>query len=167
VTGAAIVLVDTNIVIEAVRTRIWNSISGGRRIVTVQECADELARGHPDIGAKYVTVTPDDIARALVLPLSIEASVRFRLEYADAAGLDAGERDLLALAAVRIDDFQICSSDKAALRAAQAMGFIDRVVSLEAVADSVGARADPRLRRQFTEAQMRTWRTSLRIGGSI
>jgi hypothetical protein len=40
-------------------------------------------------------------------------------------------------------------------------------VSLEAVGQSVGARPDPGLRRQFTEAQMRAWRTSLNLGGPI
>lgn len=37
-----IVLVDTMIVIEAVDAGCWNAISGGREIVTVAECGEEL-----------------------------------------------------------------------------------------------------------------------------
>lgn len=67
----------------------------------------------------------------------------------------------------RTDDFQVCSCDKAAVVAAHAMGWLGHVVSLEAVADSVGARPNPRLKIQFTEARMGQWRTSLRLGGPI
>ena len=51
--------------------------------------------------------------------------------------------------------------------AAHALGWLDQVISLEALAESVGARPNPRLRAQFTEARMGQWRTSLRLGGSI
>jgi hypothetical protein len=160
------VLVDTMIVIEAVRTGCWNAISGQREIVTVEECAEELRRGDP-AAPGYVRVTDEDIARATVEPLSAETSARFRLTYADADGLDPGERDLLALAASREGDFRVCSCDKAAVRAAHALGWLDRVISLESLAHSVGVRPHPTLKKQFTEARMRVWRVSLRLGGPI
>jgi hypothetical protein len=65
------------------------------------------------------------------------------------------------------EEFEVCCADKAALVAANALGWLGRVVSLEAVAQSVGARPNPGLKRQFTEAQMRAWRTSLNLGGPI
>jgi hypothetical protein len=154
------------IVIEAVRTGCWNAITGQRQLVTIQECADELQRGNPGVRG-YVTVTDEDIARLTVAPLSDEERATFRLAYPAADGLDPGERDLLAHAMTRADDFQVCSCDKAAVVAAHAMGWLDRVIPLEAVADSVGARPNPRLKIQFTEARMGQWRTSLRLGGPI
>ena len=159
-------LVDSMIVMEAVRTGCWNAITGQRQVVSVEECAEELRRGDPGT-REYVRVTGQDVARLTVAPLSDVQRAAFRLEYPAADGLDAGERDLLAHAMTRTDDFQVCSCDKAALVAADALGWLDRVVSLEAVAASVGARPNPTLKVQFTETRMSQWRTSLRLGGPI
>lgn len=148
------------IVIEAVDTGCWNSITGGRRIVTVEECAEELRRGDPSIRG-YVAVHKQDMARATVRPLSSAADVAFRLRYSDAYRLDAGERDLLALAYMLSDDFVLCSCDKAAIAAAHALGWLDRVVSLEALANSVGVRPRRPFKRQYTARQLDAWKTSL------
>lgn len=154
------------IVIEAVRTGCWNAITGQRRIVTVQECADELRRGNADMRG-YVSVSGRDIERIEVVAISQLEAADLRLRYAAADGLDAGERDLLAHATNRSDHFELCSCDKAAVVAAAALGWLDRVVSLEAVASSVGARPNPALKLQFTESRMSQWRTSLTLGGRI
>lgn len=159
-------LVDSMIVIEAVRTRCWNAISGQLQLVTVDECAQELRRGDPGMRG-YVKVTDEDLARITVSPLSNQQRAAFRLQYPAADGLDAGERDLLTHATIRKDAFELCSCDKAAVVASHALGWLDRVVSLEAVATSVGARPNPHLRVQFTERRMGEWRTSLRLGGPI
>ncbi|MYA32330.1 MAG: hypothetical protein F4037_14875 [Gemmatimonadales bacterium] len=151
---------DTMIVIEAVDTGCWNAVAGGRQIVTVEECAEELRRGDPSMRG-YVPVREQDIARATVRTLSSAADVTFRLQYPDAHRLDAGERDLLALAYMLADGFILCSCDKAAVTAAHALGWLDRVVSLEALATSVGVRPRRPLRRQYTIRQLEAWRTSL------
>ena len=162
----ATVLVDSMIVIEAVRTGCWNAITGQRTVVTVEECAEELRRGNPTVGG-YVVVSQQDIARMTVNPLPASAAAAFGLRYPAADGLDPGERDLLALTATRTDAFSLCSCDKAAVVAAHALGWLDRVISLEALASSVGARPNPGLKAQFTEARMGQWRTSLVLGGPI
>ncbi len=154
------------IVIEGVRTGCWKAITGQRELVTVQECADELRRGDPGTRG-YVTVTDQDLARMTIAPLSREEAAAFRLAWRAADGLDPGERDLLAHAATRTDEFQLCSCDKAAVFAAHALGWLDLVVSLEVVAATVGARPNPGFRMQFTEARMGQWRTSLKLGGPI
>lgn len=148
------------IVIEAVDAGCWNAISGGREIVTVAECGEDLRRGDPSMHG-YVPVRERGIARAIVKPLSTAADVTFRLRYRDADRLDAGERDLLALACTLSDDFALRSCDKAAVRAAHALGWLDRVVSLQALATSVGVRPLRPFKRQYTERQLETWRTSL------
>lgn len=147
------------IVIEAVATRCWNAITGGRQIVTVEECGEELRRGDSSVPG-YVPVREEDIARATVRPLPSKADVTFRLQYPDAYRLDAGERDLLALAFVLTDGFLLCSCDRAVLTAAHALGWLDRIVSLEALATSVGGRPRRPFKRQYTETQLDIWRTS-------
>jgi hypothetical protein len=154
------------IVIEAVRTACWNAISGQHALVTVVECATELRSGNASRPG-YVPVSEADLGRLEVRPVSALESAQFRLRYPDADGLDSGERDLLAHAATRTGDFAICSSDKAAVRAAHACGWLDRVVSLESLAESVGAKPKPPLRTQFTEVRMAEWRTTLRLGRSL
>jgi hypothetical protein len=166
VATAPALLVDSMIVIEAVRTGCWNAVSGQRKIVTVQECAEELRRGDA-LDSAYVAVTEKDLARMTVVAVARREAAAFRLSYRAADGLDPGERDLLAHASTRNDDFQLCSCDKAAVVAAHALGWLDRVISLEAVVAGVGARPNPALKVQFTEARMTLWRTSLALGGPI
>jgi hypothetical protein len=102
-----------------------------------------------------------------VEPVPEQAAAAFRLTYPAADGLDPGERDLLSLASTCGDEFLLCSCDKAAVVAAHALGWLDRVISLETLADVVGARPNPGLKVQFTEGRMGQWRTSLRLGGAI
>ena len=156
------ILVDTMIIIEAVDTGCWNAITGQRRIVTVDECAAELRRGDPSARG-HVTVSEEDIRRASVVTLAPTDAATFRLRYPDAHRLDAGERDLLALAGSLTVEFELCSSDRAAVAAAHELGWLDRIVSLEALADSVGARLRRPFKRQHTESHMAAWRTTLRM----
>lgn len=162
----SIILVDSMIVIEAVRTGAWKAVTGRYRVVTVDTCANELRQGDAT-ALGYVAVTPADLARATIEPLTAITAAEFRLRYPDADGLDDGERDLLALATTRRDDFQLCSCDKAAVRAAHALGWIDRLISFEALLQCVGARAHPGLRIQFTERRLGEWRTKLQLGVGI
>ncbi len=154
------------IVIEAVRTGCWNAITGQRTVVTVQECAEELRRGDPSV-REYITVSQKDVSRMTIERLPPAAAAQFRLAYPASDGLDPGERDLVALATTLTGEFRFCSCDKAAVMAAHALGLLHRVVSLEALAESVGARPHPRVRAQFTEARVGHWRTALTLGGTI
>ena len=148
------------IIIEAVDTGCWNAITGGRRIVTVEECREELRRGDPSTHG-YVPVREQDIVRADVRRLPSATDVTFRLQYPDAYRLDAGERDLMALASGLTEEFGLCSCDKAVVTAAHALAWLDHVVSLEALASSVGVRPRRPFKRQYTDKQLETWRTSL------
>ena len=91
----------------------------------------------------------------------------FQLSYSDAHRLDPGERDLLALASSLQGDFELCCCDKAAVVAANALGLLDSVVSLEKLAESVGVRPRRALKRQFTEQVLGAWRTSLLLGSGL
>ena len=158
--AASIVLGDTMIVIEAVDTGCWNALTGQLKVVTSAECVDELRRGDVS-GRGYVPVGDEDIRRAIVRDVPPEARVAFQLRYPDAQRLDAGERDLLAIAADLAGDFFLCSCDKAAVVSAHSLGLLDRVVSLEALASSVGARPGRPFRNQYSERILGVWRTSL------
>ena len=154
------------IVIEAVDTGCWNAITGQRQVVTVPACESELLQG--DANARgYVAVGAGDIARMKIQAVPPVAAVNLRLRYPDAHRLDRGERDLLALATTITDEFDLCGCDRAAVRAAHALGWLDRVVSLEALAASVGARLRRSLKRQYTETFLSSWRTELELQGGL
>lgn len=151
------------IVIEAVDTGRWNAITGQLSIATSIECAEELRRGEASRPG-YVRVTEGDILRATVLGVSDEAKVEFGLRYPDAHRLDAGERDLLTIATDLTHRFRVCSCDKAAAVAANSLGLLDHLVSLEGLAAEVGARPRRTFRRQYTDKVLALWRTSLKLG---
>ena len=164
--AASIVLVDTMIVIEAVDTGCWNAITGQLRVVTSAECADELRRG--DVSRPgYVPVRDEDMRRASVQEVSLEAKVGLQLRYPDVHRLDAGECDLLAIATDLTGDFYLCSCDKAAVVAAHALGLLDRVISLQVLAASVGARPARAFKAQYGEKPFSVWRTALLLGNRL
>ncbi|HEV3048911.1 MAG TPA: hypothetical protein VGX50_01300 [Longimicrobium sp.] len=164
-----VVLVDTNVVMEAVRTRCWNAVSGGLCVETVEECRDEALRG--DRGRPgYVPVSAQDLARIrAVHPVSAVERVTFAMAYADAENMDAGERDLFAHALSRVGRgdavWVVCSADKACVRAAVALGWHERMFSLGALAAAVGANPHPALLAQHEERWLSQIRTTFLLGG--
>ncbi len=160
-----VVLVDTNAVIEAVRTGCWAAITGRFSVETVQECYDEALRDAHRPG--YIEVTVEDLGRLSAVHAVTDlqrATLALRYEYAD--GLDDGERDLLAHAIDRVTppSWLLCSPDKASVRAAVALGAGDALTSLEWLGRQAGARPRPALRDHHTEARLGQWRTAALLG---
>lgn len=158
-----VVLVDTNVIIEAVRTRCWNALAGGLALETVATCSEEAQRGnHSRPG--YVRVTSDDLGRLRAVHdvTQIERAM-VSLAYADAPGMDAGERDLFAHAFARVARgdkvWVLCSPDKASIRAGIALHWEDQLCSLGFLAESVGARFHTPLAAHFHEAWLSRYRT--------
>lgn len=161
------VLLDTNVIIEAVRTGTWAALVGGLIVETVEACRDEVLAGSPHAIPGYVPVTQSDLRRlSAVHHLDSTKRAELALAYEDADGLDDGERDLLAHAlAERAAPWSLCSPDKAAIRAAVALDFGDRLVSLEQLIADVGARPKKQLRSQFTTGWLVRFRTRVRLDG--
>jgi hypothetical protein len=163
-----VVLVDTNVVLEAVRTRCWNAIAGGLCVETVEECRDEALRG--DRGRPgYLPVSEQDLGRIRkVHPVSAVERATFGMAYADAQSMDPGERDLFAHAyarGVRGDAVWIlCSADRACVRAAVALGWHERMHSLGALAAAVGAHPNPPLLDHHGERWLSRVRTEYLLG---
>jgi hypothetical protein len=162
------VLVDTNVIIEAIRTRCWNALTGGLRVETVAECRDEARRGDRH-RAGYVAVTDEDLDRLAGVHLvdDLERAM-FGLGYPEAQNMDAGERDLFAhaygRAAAGDDVWILCSADKAAIRAAVALGWQDQRRSLGGLVSTVGARVSAPLADHFGERWLSDFRTASILG---
>jgi len=163
-----VVLVDTNVMIEAVRTKCWNAVTGSLRLETVEECRDEAGRGTRGRSG-YVAVGQGDLDRlSAVHPVTDLDRAVFGLEYAAAQNMDPGERDLFAHAYGRATGgdnvWVISSADRACVRAAVALGWQDRIHSLGALVTAVGARVSAPLADHFGERWLSDFRTACLLG---
>lgn len=158
-----VVLVDTNIIIEAVRARCWNALVGHLSLETVNKCLEEVRTGDP-MRREYVAVDTEQlkgVTKTHTVSAHEKASLALALRTVDE--LDAGERDLFAHTLGRSDAWIGSCADRAALKAAFALGWKDRMVSLEALARFAGARPD--LKRHFREHWLSDVRTAFLLEG--
>ena len=165
------ILVDTNIVIEAVRVGAWERLRAHESVVTVGRCCEEALSGKPGTPGR-VPVTEKHLGPPLTVEQVTEAErAALHVKYDGAAALDEGERDLLAHAHTRrekggnpTDKFVIVCADQAAVRVAVAMGLGDHIVSLEEVLRDAGVKFDGELKRHYTRRCLHDWKTKHALG---
>lgn len=157
-----VVLVDTNVVIEAFRARCWNAVTGHFAIETVEKCYEEALTGDP-LRPGYVVVDAAQLRKGLRGRHQISGAQRaqllVKLAYSDV--LDAGELDLLAHALERSDAWIASCADRAAVNAALELGWEERFVSLEAMSRAAGAR--PEFKHHFTDRWLSEVRTTYKL----
>ena len=157
-----ILLVDTNIIIEAVRTRCWNAISTHFSVVTVEKCYEEALTGDP-LRPGYVTVDAAQLRKGLAQRHAVSDLERAHLILTapGADALDAGERDLFAHALARGGAWLASCADRAAVNVALTLGWEERVISLERLAQAAGSRSG--FRHHFTESWLSEVRTAYKL----
>lgn len=159
-----LVLVDTNVIIEAHDTNCLPQIAEGFRLCTVEQVIAETQRGRqrrrPERNIdeawlrQRVTVIGD---------VTDEQRFDFTMTY-QAVGLDDGERDLLIFATGLQDAWLLNSPDMAVLRFAHQAGHLERLVSLEAMCRTINARLRQDLRENFRENWLAMNRTEFSLG---
>lgn len=156
------VLLDTNVIIEAIRTRCWTAITAHFSIQTAAVCCEEALTGDP-LRPGYVSVDPAQLEKGLRArhQVSDEQRLALAVRLANPDILDDGERDLLAHAIGRSDAWVASCADRAAVNAALELGFEERFVSLAAMARVAGAR--PALKFQFTDVWLSEVRTTYKL----
>lgn len=158
------VLMDTNAIGDAHAIKGWNALRKAFKLVTVSECVDEATRPN-----RAGEVLVDKTATALAAELEVcpvDDAMRFRLleELNNAVALDAGERDLLALALSEGRSiWRLCGPDKATLRAMYRIRRLDRMVSLEELLHLAGVNTR-NLEHKETKAWLSQKRTRLELG---
>ena len=155
-----VVLVDTNIIIEAVRTNCWSAITAHFLIETVDKCCEEARTGKAHRPG-YVEIDEAALRTRLTAhPVTKSELAALRVRDVESSRLDPGERELWAHALHRTDAWVACCCDRGAIRAAVRLGWEDRLVSLEELAYAVGVRAAVKvLREQFKSGRLSQWRT--------
>jgi hypothetical protein len=148
-----IILVDTNVIIEAHRTNVWPSLTKALRLETVGICVMETQTGAQN---RRPEQRIDEAALRASLRNVHEVSERDRAIAAtrdtQIGWLDAGERELWAHAIGREDVWLLCGPDAASLRVGIRLGFRERLTALEALCTEVGCRPALALKNQYSRA---------------
>ncbi len=158
-----IVLVDTNVIIEAHRIGCWKALAGYFSIHTVEKVVEETQTGHQNRDPEH-TINEAALRKTCkhVANISDTQRVQFQIDHPQAV-LDPGERDLIIHAAtLGVDDVWLLNSpDMAAVRHTHGRGWIDRLVSLEAMNTHVKIKPKEALRENYSERWLSTKRTNL------
>lgn len=152
-----IVYVDTNVVIEAVDTRCWMALLHKFDIRTVAEVRRETQASNRSI-KNYVVVDKAVFdAKVTVADVTKVQLAAAQLRAPLLAQIDAGERHLLAYVIAQDKDaLLLTTGDRAAVRAACALGLADRLKSLEELATACG------LQPKVTEWHTKKWLSKVR-----
>lgn len=157
-----IVLMDTNVIIEAHRTRCWRAVVNAFHVETVEKCCEEVATGDRR-RADYVEVDVEAMRRSITVhPVSLLELAVLETRLTEPDRIDPGEKHLFAHALKRTGSWYVGASDRGAVRAGHELGFLERFVSLEALARLVGSA--PQLRNHFTERWLGILRMDI-LGG--
>lgn len=147
-----VVYVDTNVVIEATRTGCWKALLERFDVRTVAEVRREAQAGDPK-AKEYVAVDVKIFKESVtVCEVTQKQIVSAQLRSRLITQIDAGERDLLAYVAAQDKSALVLTTgDRAAVRAACALGLDNQLRSLEELAKDCGER--PAVGNWFTK----TW----------
>ncbi len=160
-----IVLVDTNVIIEAHRTRCFTQLAQYFELHTVETVVVETQTGHqnrrPEETIDYALLRSQ---LRHVEDVTDLARIEFALAYPDAI-LDDGERDLLIYAGTlpAKDVWFLNSPDKAAIRFGHQRRWLDRFVSLEAMVNHLKLRPIDALKGNYTERWLSEQRTLFQL----
>ena len=157
------VIVDTNVIIEAHRTGCWNTIAGYFAIETVEKVIEETQTGAQNRAPE--TLIDEAKLRASIrhiANITDEMRAKFHQTFPQAL-LDPGERDLLIYAGTLSagEAWLLNSPDMAAIRHAHSRGWLDRLVSLEALNGRLKGKLGATLRDNYSEQWLSVRRTRL------
>lgn len=160
-----VVLVDTNVIIEAHRVNCWQALSQYFRLQTVETVVVETQTGiHNRDAADTIDIQLLRNSLDAVHTVSELDRLNFVTKYPRASLLDPGELDLCIFAGTLKpgDAWLLNSPDKAAVRHAYERQWLDRVVALEDMTDHLKQRLA--LRNNYTKAWLSALKTKLILG---
>ena len=160
-----IVLVDTNVIIEAHETKCWTALTGFFACHAVEKIVEETQTGYqrrsPD---RHIDVQALRRSLAYVATITEEDRAAFNMHHGHPP-LDEGERDLLVYAVqLGSEAWLLNSPDMAVVRFAHQVGWLDRLVSLEAMTRRLKLRPCRALAQNYTEPWLSQRKTQLRLG---
>lgn len=155
VSQGALVLVDTNVIIESHRIGSWKALAGGYLVETVEDCVTETQTGFQNRRQEQ-SISARKLRTSMAAVHSV--GLRERAELAvriQGIALDMGEESLWSHALGRDDGWFLCGPDKASLRCGVRLGFRERIVSLEELHERIGHRPRISLKDCYNRAWLR------------
>jgi len=137
------VFADTNVILEALRTRCWTAISTRFAVETVEKCVEETLTGNP-YDPRQIAVAPADLHTGLAAqhPVTRRELAALVASHPGCMTLDDGEKHLYAwLHASKLlpsNVIVVATADKAALVASNRLGWLNCMTSLENLARKAG-----------------------------
>lgn len=161
------VFIDTNAIQAAHRSGCWNALHKSYKLETAAFCLEEALRPNRK-GKKLVDRSLDDLKKEVIAHDVTDAQRAVLLHALQGrVDLDDGERDLLSVAvSVKTEAWWLCGPDKATLRAMHLLGILDKMCSVQGLAESTGMRL-VKLEEQYTEKWLSSKRTLLLLGGEL
>lgn len=138
------VFLDANVIIEAFRISVWQELSTGCWLETVETCEKETLTGRTDIHG-HVAVDTKSLRSGLRASHVVTRKERNQLVDAHRAclGMDPGEKDLFAHLFANHQPLPplivVSSADKGVVVRAKEMGWLENLVSLEELLLGCGA----------------------------
>ena len=158
-----IVLVDTNVIIEAHRTGCWKVLTNHFSIHTVEKVVEETQTGYQNRQPEQ-TINEAALRKACkhIAKINDKQRAQFHIDFPQAV-LDPGERDLIIHAGTLgvADAWLLNSPDMAAVRHAHGRGWINRLVSVEAMNARLKFKPKEALRENYSERWLSAKRTNL------
>lgn len=164
ITRGDLILLDTSAIIEANKLKFWNALEKGFQLETVRKCIDEIKAGNFRGGTR-ITIDVNRLAKGIVVREVNREMLTSAVLASDGklGHVDLGERDLIAYAFSRPEgSLFISAQDKACIRVGGVLGLLDRFISLEEMAVTVGVRTS--LDLQFTKKWLLNMKTQFRLG---
>ncbi|MEQ1511478.1 MAG: hypothetical protein ABL934_02235 [Lysobacteraceae bacterium] len=164
------VLVDTCIIIEAFRTQCWTALCHTFSVETVEKCVEECATGDPYDTKRTIVRRPTLLASlACVHAVSVTDLLNLSDQVKGLPAIDDGERHMMAwLHANQPVDVALLlsTSDRAAIRAANALGLLAQVSSLESLGKTAGVDKAQlsKLKEHFSEQWLSSARLKIKMG---
>ncbi len=160
-----IVLVDTNVILEAHRVSCWNTLASHFRLATVEKVIEETQTGFQNRSRdQTIPLTPLRQSLHHIETITDQARAQFALHNPNVL-LDPGERDLIIYAkSLNLNSAWLLNSpDMAAVRYCHQSKWLDRVVSLEAMNRHIRAHTTSNLRDNFSENWLNVRKTRIRL----
>ena len=161
------VLVDTNAIQAAHRYGCWNALHKYFQLETAKHCIEEALRPNRK-GKRLVDRNRDDLEKEILAHAVTDAQRAVLLHALQGrVDLDDGERDLLSIAlTIKTNVWWLCGPDKATIFAMHLLGIIDRMCSLQTLAETTGFKlAKPEV--ECTEKWLSSIRTQLLLHGQL
>jgi precorrin-4 methylase len=164
-----IVLVDTNVILEAHRVGCWAALCQYFALHTVEKVVEETQTGFQNRSPEQ-TINEQTLRKQLkhVEHITDLQRAAFTTAHFDAV-LDDGERDLVIYAgSLSVANVWLLNSpDIATIRHASRRNWLDQLISLEEMRQHLNPKAKTALRTNYTRSWLSSQRTQFRSGSKI